>query len=356
MEIDQQAAAAEQEPIAETQVEGDATPEPTGEPASEPRRTAREALEKAFSDPEPKKAEDAPQEPENGPARGPDGKFVSKEDSPEAKEAPKQPDANKEAANFNEAPARFSADAKQAWAQAPESVRAEIHRMQRELESGLQQKDEQIEPLKPYFDIAEKQGVKLSDALGRYITMEQALAKDPRKGMEALAQNFGMTLDQFISKVQTQQPQGGEQADPRDQQITQLTETVQQLQQQLGQVSQTVGTHQEQAINRTIEEFASQAGHERFDELSGEIAKMLQTGYASDLQDAYEKADRMNPVAPTPDPVPTQNPEPAKPVAQAQTRQPRSLTGAPNPGSDPTMNRTPSKSPRDALKRHLFGV
>ncbi|SLN74769.1 hypothetical protein ROJ8625_04098 [Roseivivax jejudonensis] len=320
------------------------------EPQEKPKRSRREALEKAFSDldeeaegekakkPDVKKyeskkeAEQKPAEAKTEQQRGPDGKFVAKDDKPEAKAEPKAADS------FNEAPSRFSADAKAEWANAPQAIKAEAHRAVREMEQGIEQYRQRIEPLEPFYKMAEQQGVKLEDALGRYINLENMLSRDPVAGFSEIARNMGMSPQQIGQMLTGQQPG---QSDPRDKEIQQLRQQVKELRQGFGGVQQTMQQQQEQAVHKQIEDFAAQ--NPRFEELSGEIATMLSTGYAKDLQEAYEKAERMNPPAPQPQ---------AAPETPAQTREVKSVTGAPTAGSNPAQ-RKPSANREEAIARAM---
>jgi len=351
-----------EQPEQKAEPKAKAEPKPKSE-----REKRRESLEKAFKKVEddeegekqangspstpkadPKAAEDTKAAKEEGPKRSADGKFAAKEaekpdakaaesaeDGQEAKEAPKTP------SKVAEPPARFSAEAKAAWKDAPESVRGEAQRAVRELEHGLQQKDQQLRPLEPFIKMAREQGTTVDAALRNYVGMEQMLRKDPRQGLMTLAQNMGMTPQQMAGYL-TGQPQQKGQQDPRDQQIIALTQQVRQMQQQFGQVNGTIQEQRQQAVLNQVQQFA--ADKPRFDELAPEIARMIETGYASDLSDAYEKADRMNP-APAPVPQPT-----AAPAPPAQTRPARSVTGAPTAGSNPGTRKS-SQTRTEALSR-----
>lgn len=354
-------APAEQSPVVETP-EPQAAPEPSPEAAEpKPQPTRREALEKAFKtieDDEPvvqqePKAEGKSETKEEAgdQPRGPDGKFVAKEgaeSTPEAAKTPAEgdkaqkaePDPAKEKAPLSEAPARFSADAKQAWKDAPEPVRGEIQRAITELETGLAQKDQQLEPLKPFFEMAQQHGVTVHDTMANYVRMEQALQRSPREGLTAIAQNFGMTLEDMIA-----QATGGEtQATEKDREIVALKNTVQQLSEQVNGVTQSVQKSNEDAVLHEVTTFAEQ--NPRFDELTDAIAYELNAaqamGQPMSLQQAYDKAERLNP-APTPEP-------PAPPAPAAQPRQALSVTGAPNAGSNPGT-RQPSTNRKEALQR-----
>lgn len=342
---------AEQTPLAEQTPEQSAEPQPEPKAEAPKRRTAREALEKAFAEESPKpdaEAEQKADQPEtDGRPRTPDGKFAPKE-AAEASQEAKRPEADPkpvaEQKPISEPPSRFSADAKAAWKDAPESVRGEINRAVKELESGLQQYQQAVEPLKPYMDMARQHGTTVHDALGNYVRMEQGLRNPETRpqALRALAQNMGMTPADMAAMLTGQQVQGD---NVKDREILALRQEIHGLKEQFGQLDSTVTQSREQAVLQDVQKFA--ADRPRFEELSDEILRMLQTGYASDLADAYEKADRLNPA-----------PQPAAPPPPAPTpqpRQPRSLTGAPSPGSNPATQRTPSKSPREALERAFRG-
>jgi len=346
-------------------------PEPQAEPAKteDAPRSRLDSIEKAFKDmgveddPEPAsqgdtdaekaetkpKAEDKPEAKaekaeDDGPARGPDGKFVAKDGE---KEVEAKDDAKQEKTPLADPPSRFSSDAKEAWKDAPEAIRAETHRMLRELEGGLQKKDAQLEPLKPYYEMAEKHGVKLESALANYVNMENMLRQDPAQGLQVLARNMGMSPQQLAQTLMGEQGDGKQ--DPRDQEITRLHNELQQFKQQFSGLNQTVQSQQEATIAQQIQQFAADKPH--FDMLSQDIAGLLQSGQAQGLEDAYEIAlqkaqkyvEQFAPQQPAPEPEQPQAPA-------AQTRPALSVTGAPNAGSNPG-NRQPSKNRNEALSR-----
>lgn len=316
----------------------------------EPQETS---MERAFreagitSDETPKevaaeKDAEQPATPDGDRPRGPDGKFVAKEPAQtpekavdgdskaETPETPKEP--------VSAAPTRFSSDAKAEWEKAPKSVRGEVSRAISELEAGIAQKNEQLEPLKPFFDMAQQHGVQLHETLDRYVKMENALRSNPRAGMEALAGNFGMTLPDFIAQVTGKQPEGDQ---TQNRQVLALQQQVQHLQEQLGTVTTAMQSKDESAVLQEVNAFAAE--NPRFEELMPEIQRLIETGYASDLKEAYDVAERLNP-APQPNPAPVPQPAPA------QTRVQKSVTGAPSAGSNP-VNRTPSKTVNESISR-----
>lgn len=343
---------AEQAPQVEIPEVDAPEPETTEKPKAEaPKRSksAREAVEKAFKadlkkDGEPKAPEPAKESTPKADDKPETAKEPAKAEPKTAEKPADKVEKDDKAAKpsaHDSAPSRFSADAKAEWQKAPEHVRAETHRAIREMERGIAEKDAALKPVEPFIKMAKDSGTTIDAALKAYVGMENALRDNPAQGLRKLAQNLGMTPDQMAAMLTNKQPG---QPDPRDQQIQQLQGQLRQLESQFGQVSQTVQQQQTNNTQQMVEKFAADPKHSRFDELSEEIARLIQTGYATDLEDAYAKADRLNPAPPTEQPVPP-------PAPPAQTRQPRSLTGAPSPGSNPKTRGTPSKSAREALQR-----
>lgn len=348
------------EPVAvsepqETEQKQDVTPN-EAEP-KEPRRSRREALEQAFKDvdkdsdadgtdkgvkAEPKptgkdeeKTDPKPEAKTDGPDRGPDGKFIAKDATDKPADAQEASKDTKE--KLTDPPARFSEDAKKAWAEAPEAVRAEAQRAIRETEQGIQQYKQQLEPIQPFLQMAKGDPQQLASAMGRYVNTENMLRENPVAGFTEIARNMGLSPQQVGAMLMGQE---SGKADPRDQEINTLRQKLNQLEQGFTSVNQTMTQQREQAVLSQVEQFAQ--ANPRFDELSEEIATMLDTGYAKDLQDAYDKAARLNP-------APAAEPEPA-PAQPAQTRPARSVTGAPTSGSNPA-HRQPSTNRREALER-----
>ena len=124
-----------------------------------------------------------------------------------------------------------------------------------------------------------------------YIAAERLLSTDILGGFSQLAQQFGYDLRDIATHVLGQEPQ---EQSPESQQVRQLQQQVQRLQQQLGGFTQAQQKAQQDKTMSEVEVFAE--NNPRFEELSGEIAKMLRTGYATDLADAYKKAEALNPL------------------------------------------------------------
>jgi hypothetical protein len=163
-------------------------------------------------------------------------------------------------------PSRFSPAAKAAWDTAPETVRAEVSRMEKEFAAGFAKYKTAAErdaSLAQFHELAAKGKTTVKEALSRYVNMENQLRDDPVKGLEIICQNIGMSLHEVAANVLGLTPvegQGG--AGP---------------------------THE------SVMQFAAEPAHSRFEELSEDIAFFLATR-TGNLVEAYALAERINPV------------------------------------------------------------
>jgi hypothetical protein len=162
-------------------------------------------------------------------------------------------------------PARFSSAAKAEWASVPETVRAEVLRLEAELVAGLKKHQfaaTRDADLARFHDRAAKCGTTLEDALSRYVSLEDLLRADPDRGLEAVFQNIGVSPRDWATKL-------------------------------IGQ--------REDSITEAVEKFA--AAHPDFEELSSDIVFFIESGRADDLAEAYDLAVRFNLSSSETDPV-----------------------------------------------------
>lgn len=344
----------------------DQTPPELKEPAKPP--SIRDALDKAAktvekqqaekaapaAKPEPKaevKAE-AKAAPDKDPATG---KFVAK-DKP-AGEVAAKPDAETAPAakSTYEAPKRFSEDAKKVWDTAPDPVKAEVSRMEREMTQGIEKhraKAERDDTLTEFHDMAAKSGKDLKSVVAAYVGMENKLRTDLTGGLDEIVQQATggkYSLRDIAAHVMGQTPEQNQSQDSAT--IRELKQTVARLQEQVGGVTQTFQQQREHATLQEVTKFAE--AHPRFEDLAEDIGFFMQSGRAKDLSEAYTLAERLNP-APAQATAVTAEPSSGKAevpdLAEQIRKGSKSPTGAPTPGSDPAT-RTPSKSIRASLDK-----
>lgn len=319
-------------------------------PAPSIRDALASAMEKTFDKPEgqPERAERQRDEAGRFAPKADDAKPAAPkaakptEVAPEARDATPAPEQAQPAV---EAPSRFTPAAKAAFAAAPPELQAEIRRLEAETTKGIETYKAAYEPLRPFDEMARQSGTTLERALQGYVGMENLLRSDPVKGVLAICQNAGIDPQGLAQALSGQPSQGG--ASPE---VASLQAHIRRLEEQVQGVGRTIT---ERDVLSQVQSFAKD--RPRFDELSGDIARILQTGFASNLAEAYDIADRLKP-APAPAPAPASAPvaAPAMPDP-AQTRKATlSITGSPT-GSSPS-SRSPAGSTREALARAFSQV
>lgn len=358
--------------VAKANAEAKKTEEPAPEPDKKPKST-RDALKDAAakvnakSDTKPveteakptDKAEKTAEKPDQGkepdkkpeePAKAQDrdetGKFKAK-DAP-AGGAGQDQQPKPDTGSHADAPARFSTDAKAAWANAPEAVRAETHRALRELDAGITEYKEKMEPLKRFDDMARANGTTMAKAMENYTRIDAMLQDNPVNGLEEICRSLGFSLQDVVNHVSQQNPDERQQkleAENRD------------LKQRLSQLTNHVQNSAMTEAQKEIDAFKADPAHSRYEELEPVIARYLSNKTAETLEEAYRMADTFHPAKDAPQPAPQGQPQAAQtrtepdPAAQTQ-RGTRSITGAPSAGSNPAA-RKPSTSIKESLKRAI---
>lgn len=322
----------------------DAAPEKSEKPSEIDSKKKRKAMDKVADELNAEKSAGKPE-------RNPDGTFKSKADEKAAGEQEASPDTNGQKddkpapESFNEAPNRFSPDAKEVWKDAPLPVRAEIHRMEREFNAGIEQYKgdaEAFDEYRPFAEHLQKTGQNFGDVVNHYVGLENLLAEDPFAGFEQIARNIGTDLQSVAAAVMGQSPD--ERTQSHNAEIGQLRDEIRQLQGQLGGVTTSIADQQTAEATRELNAF--KADNTRFDELAPNIAKLMKAGVVANLQEAYAMAERLNPAAAT-----AKETEPAH-TRSDETAHPRktqlSVDGGPSKGSSRADRKSPDTA-RDAI-------
>lgn len=230
-----------------------------------------------------------------------------------------------------EAPARFNDQGKAEWANAPESVQAEVHRTIKNLEDGYakhKEGAERYEKFRQYDDVAKTNGRDLTESIAKVIEFEKAMAQNPLAAINFALREAGprgpdgnpITIDDIVAHV------SGQSGDER---LATANSRIRELEAKIQHMETTA------KLPDMVAEFA--AKHERFEELSDVIATLIEAGTAKDLPAAYKLATVLRPVAATPAAVTQQassaaetaSPAPARPNPAGQ----KSISGAPSSGA-----------------------
>ena len=246
-------------------------------------------------------------------------------------------------ARFREPPTRFSDQAKAEWGAAPESVRGAVHQMHRQFAQAYEKyrgDHEVMNELRPFHDLATKQGTTLAKAFHNYYTIENKIRGDVFGGFDTITRNLRLTHEDgspvtfrdiaytYLSMSPEQQQISSQQNrnDATSHQIGQLYETVNKLAQGFGQMQ-----YERQFNNNlsAVDKFAET--HPRFNELAALIKQEIDLGFT--LEQAYNRAALLRP------------PQAAQTRTQsAQTRR-TSISGAPD-GGKPSNTRSSDERSR----------
>jgi hypothetical protein len=251
-----------------------------------------------------------------------------------------------ETAPYREPPGRFRDQAKTEWHTTPESVRAGVYQMAKEFQGAYEKyrgDNEVMNELRPYHDLATKQGTSLRRAFDNYYGMEQKLRSDLVGGLDVIVQNLRLndpntgrpiTLHDVAHHIVNMTPEQHQLTAQRNQQTSsdqRIGQLHQQVEQQNQILSQLLYQQKFAGTRAQVDQFAE--AHPRFDELADLIKSELDLGFP--LEVAYQRADRLRP-----------NPQAAQTRTQsAQTRK-TSISGAPDGNGSSSVTPRPSDGQR----------
>jgi hypothetical protein len=249
-------------------------------------------------------------------------------------------------APYREAPQRMHPKAKAEWATAPASVRAEVHRMQREFTQAYERMrgdSEAMTRIRRFHDMAMQHGTTLEKALHNYVGMEQKLRDDPVGGLDVIINNLNLRtadgqrlgLRDVAWHVLNLTPEQHQLTQSHNSQTAQGQMMAQLRQQQEAIAHSLHQLHYQQRfvhMRGQVDRFAET--HPRLDELGPAIERELKFGF--NLETAYRRADALHP--PTGN-ASTPAAQTRAPSAQTRSATDRSIHGAPSgSGSSSPMN------------------
>lgn len=236
-------------------------------------------------------------------------------------------------------PPGWSVASKAAWNDLPEAVRADIAKRETEVSNGFAQY-KGLGELKPYAEAYERSGLSIKQQFDGYLQMDRALQTNFPEAIRAICQHYRVdpaALGQELT------PRGAPQGEPQPDDP--IRAALSPLQREIAELKQARIDEQRAAQQReqtsaaeTIQAFAADPKHPYFENVKATMGRLIQTGEASDLSDAYEKACWANPEiravrlkqeAADRAKAETQRRQAAATQARASAK---SLTGAPTPG------------------------
>lgn len=347
----------------------DAKTEAKGQKAADAKAKAEEA-KAADKDKEPDKAEKPEaKELKAEKARDETGKFAKaekNEDQPEKadKGAPEKAAAERSAPEDNrqsegrkyaEPPARFLPEARTKWANVPNEVKAEFHRVSQEMENEITQSKEardRYESLRQFDEIAKSNGRDLKDSLAKVVQVEQQIARNPIAGLDAILREIGprkqdgspLTLMEVAQHI-VQNPQSYHQAAtalPTQQSTQQVNPEIEALK------AEAQSLRAEQTVVPIIREFSQ--SHPDFDALSPQIEQILTSGvieklYGNGLAPEQKLAEAYRMAGGEPsrsDPAPVSDHSNAEKTVPSKDAGTKSIRGAPGNGADTAVEEATS--------------
>ena len=198
--------------------------------------------------------------------------------------------------------------------------------------------------LAPHMEYLQQVGVAPETAISTLIAAEKVLrTSDPQTKANMfmkLAHDYGIDVNSLTNV-------------PFDPYKYQLEQQLASQQAQLQQITQSRQIAEEAQLGQTIEQFAQT--HEYFDEVRETMADLLDKGLASDLNDAYSKAIRLNDDVFT---RTTQNSVQANPVQRANNAAKAAKAAAVSVKGSPTggMRPTEAKSTEEAVRHAMAAL
>jgi len=252
---------------------------------------------------------------------------------------------------------RMSEAAKAHWANTPEVVQHDVHRMHHHFRQALAKyraDKEVMDTIRPFHDMARQHGTTIAHALSNYVSMEDKLRANPLAGLDTIVNNLNLRtqdgyklnlrdiawhiVNQSPDQHQMLQQQNMQQALQLQLQQTQARQRA--LEQQHAQMLYAQRFH---ATRSGVDRFAET--HPRIDELAGIIQQEINAGW--NLEQAYRRAELLRPAGHASAQA-VQN----RATAPQTRTQDRSISGAPGGASalnGHTRRSKPSASPRDAV-------
>ena len=296
-------------------------------------------------------------------ARAADGKFAKADETPSidkpapntvapaaqpvtAVEQQAQPNTEQQPEPVVQRPPNgWSPASKVAFDALPDAVKADIAKREIEVNQGFAKLSE-YKPIEKFVDMAKQSGTTLDRALENYVGMETLLRKDIFSGFESVMRNVGVD-PRVMAQAYLNRTGGASQTGASNQsqapQAAQIDPSA--------IVSQAVQAMRDEQQNREmqadISKFSSDPKNRFYENVKPAMSQLLSSGLASNLQDAYDKACRLDPtVSPLINqPAAIVNPAAVKANVANQARQAAKATiGSPSSGN-PTSK--PSQANQD---------
>lgn len=290
-----------------------AKPEPEPEPV-EVSGSDEPAAPTAGKEAKGKATKEADETPASGEKeRDESGRFKSKSDRADAAGKDQQKAGEGEpppSPAVTKAPPSFSVATKAAWDKLPEHVRADIAKREAEMANGLAALRD-FKDLKPWAEMAQKQGATIGDLLKRYSGMENVIRKDIGAGLALIAQNFGLKQHEAAQLFDglAKKFGAGKQDEPDDPVAAAISPHLKPLMDEIGGLKRELTSRQQaeqrarmDSLDATLKTMEADPAFPFVSDLIEDMTRLMENGFVpatgdvqQDLKAAYELAGRLNP-------------------------------------------------------------
>jgi hypothetical protein len=202
-----------------------------------------------------------------------------------------------------EAPQNWAAKDKEFFTKHPREIQQWVLDRHKAMEGDYTKKTMELAPFRkereqldeifsPYDERIQLAGSTRVDEIKRLVAASAYLERDPKAGIQWLANAYSVDLSNLAQGTTQSQP------DPA---LKQVTEQVTNLQRAMKAQQDAYQQHQMQVHLTKVTTFAQEKDaqgnlkHPFFEDVSDDIVKSLKAGLANDLQDAYDRAIYANP-------------------------------------------------------------
>lgn len=262
-------------------------------------------LEDTGDTPNPITASDTPADDSDAPADPPEKKATlpaGNSDDGEEKPAPTPAPAP---GDLTQPPKTWRKEVAASWASLPEPVRAEIHKREQDMYSGIEQYREganfawQVKGLfRPYEQVMQRAGIAPEQILPGLVeahgTLSLGTEEQKLNLMGRLLRDYAIPVPKLLAQLT-----GGALADTEpfvDPQVKALRDELDSVKSRLSEQDNAAAQARQAEIRQTVSEFANDPKNVYFADLADDIAALIRGGVTKDIKVAYEKALWANPV------------------------------------------------------------
>lgn len=193
-------------------------------------------------------------------------------------------------------PPGFSPTAKVVWDKEAltkeewEAVKRDIAKRNDEVGKGFEKLAE-YKPIERFAEMAKRSGTTLDKALENYVGIEQELSRDFAGGISGLCQRQGIHPVALANQILARYGASSQQDGTGDQQARQQAGVdLTPITNELNALKSYVQQQQSAGVQSEIQRFASDPKHTFFENVKADMGRLLNSGQAETMEDAYDAA------------------------------------------------------------------